>query len=178
MHYQGIITEEMQSHWYKALDKSKNLYFIIVAHSKKVGLINLKDIHQHFKTAEAGIFIGDREYADTMIPILATITLMEFAFDSLGIKILKAKMSSTNEKVIEFNKRIGYQREEYQSDNQFHYYQTDRDAFYLATNGIKETLQKLNSEGYELKIKKAEMIGLGLTPAAFSISGLRLRIEN
>jgi UDP-4-amino-4,6-dideoxy-N-acetyl-beta-L-altrosamine N-acetyltransferase len=178
MHFQGNITDENQEKWFQTLDKSKNIYFIIITDGKKIGLINIKDINWNLKTAEAGIFIGDTNYLNTMIPVLATVTIMEMAFDNLKLTTLKAKMSAANEKVIEFNRRIGYKREEYQSDNQFHYYHTDRESFYTATQGIRETLSKLDGDRFEIVIRNSEMRELFLTPANFSVAGLKITISN
>ncbi|MCC6371426.1 MAG: hypothetical protein IT236_10520 [Bacteroidia bacterium] len=111
-----------------------------------------------------------------MTPVLATVCLMEFAFEVLGVETLKAKMSAANEKVIEFNKRIGYTRAEYQSDNQFHYYHTNKEAFNKAITGIRETLQKLNSGVFEIDITTSEMKELLLNPSHLSLRDLKLKI--
>lgn len=178
MHYQGLITADMQQTWFSNLEKSKNLYFIICTNGVKVGLVNLKDIHPNLKTAEAGIFIGDKNYLRSMVPVLATVVIMELAFQNLGLNLLRAKMSATNDKVIEFNKRLGYLREEYQSDNQFHYYHTNAERFNDAIEGIRDTLGKMGNGLFEIEIEANEMRELHLTPAAFSIKGLKLRINS
>lgn len=178
MHYQGSITAESQQKWFQTLDKSKNIYFLIITDGKKIGLVNIKEINWNLKIGEAGIFIGDINYLNTMIPVLATVAIMEMAFDNLQLATLRAKMSAVNEKVIEFNRRIGYKREEYQSDNQFHYYHADRESFYTATQGIRETLSKLDGDRFEITIGNSEMRELLLTPANFSIAGLKVTINN
>ena len=143
MKFQDIITAEMQSNWFSNLDNVCNYYFIIKENDSKIGVVNLKDIDWNKKEAEAGIFIGDDQYLNTLTPILATISLMEFAFENLKLNSLRAKISSSNVKAILFNESIGYVKNHLQDDNDFHYYSTDENLFKSATKNIRTTLDKL-----------------------------------
>jgi len=143
MNYREYITPEMQQRWFNNLDHTANLYFMIIKEEKKIGVINLKDIHTDLRTAEAGIFIGDPDYMDSMVPFLATVSLMEFAFDSLHLTMLKAKINKQNSKVILFNKSIGYRKAEEQEDDIFQYYTVTSERFYNATEKIRGTLDKM-----------------------------------
>ncbi len=58
MHYQEVISSEMQRLWFNGMDPLRNLYFIISKDQIKTGLIHLKDIDWSSNIAEAGIFIG------------------------------------------------------------------------------------------------------------------------
>lgn len=150
MSYQSEITPEMQTKWFKELSPSNNLYFIISINDTDIGVINLKNIDQQAKTAEAGIFIGHVDYMNTVIPVPATITLMQFAFEILELSYLRAKIKTDNDKVITFNKNIGYQKEGNQSDGNFHYYSVNSAQFYEATAALRVTLQKMNAAGLQV----------------------------
>jgi RimJ/RimL family protein N-acetyltransferase len=106
-----------------------------------VGVVNLKNIGNN--QAEAGIFIGDTAHLNSIIPILATVSIMEFAFDDLKLKTLKAKIAVNNVKAILFNESIGYIKQEHRLDNDFNYYETNQSLFIEATKNIRNTLDKL-----------------------------------
>ena len=178
MHYQGVISSQMQINWFNSLNPSTNLYFIIIKDGIKIGLINLKDIKHNLKTAEAGIFIGVGDFLNTNIPVLATIALMEFAFEILGLESLKAKMATANTKVIEFNRNLGYIREEYQTDNDFHYYQVKPHNFNNAILRMKETLLKLKEGSYEVNMSTEEKMELLIQPLNLKNQELRFTIQN
>jgi UDP-4-amino-4,6-dideoxy-N-acetyl-beta-L-altrosamine N-acetyltransferase len=144
MEYQTIIDSKMQSNWFNSLDKNNNLYFTILQNSKKIGLINLKDIDWEICEAEAGIFIGDTEYLNTLTPVLATICIMEYAFETLRLKTLKAKIATNNLKAILFNENIGYRKQGGHSENNFLYYETNEVLFKECTKNLRKTLDKLN----------------------------------
>lgn len=143
MQYREYITEAMQQSWFRSLDKSCNLYFMIRKDSEKIGVVNLKDVDWHLKTAEAGIFIGDEHYLNTLVPVLATVSIMEYAFETLQLKSLKAKIASANLKAVLFNESIGYQKLEGPASEGFDYYSTTEPAFREATKTIRHTLDKL-----------------------------------
>lgn len=143
MQYQTVITPAMQQAWFDGLDFNANLYFIIQQGEKQVGIVNLKDIDNDLRTAEAGIFIGEQAYLNSMLPVLATISIMEFAFDGLKLATLKAKIGDQNKKVILFNESIGYRKNSQQDDGAFHYYTVNHADFLSATKRLRETLDKL-----------------------------------
>jgi len=143
MQYREHITEDMQQRWFRSLDKTCNAYFMIQKESEKIGVVNLKDIDWQSKTAEAGIFIGEENYLNTLVPVLATVSIMEYAFETLQLKNLKAKIASANLKAILFNESIGYQRLEEQASDGFGYYTASVLSFREATKTIRKTLDKL-----------------------------------
>ena len=143
MQYQKYITPQMQQAWFERLDPDVNLYFIIQQDEKQVGVVNLKDIDYDLRTAEAGIFIGRQDYLNSMLPVLATISIMEFAFDVLELVTLKAKIGQQNNKVILFNESIGYRKNRQQDEGEFHYYTVNQADFISATKRLRETLDKI-----------------------------------
>jgi UDP-4-amino-4,6-dideoxy-N-acetyl-beta-L-altrosamine N-acetyltransferase len=143
MEYKEYITAAGQQAWFRGLDPSTHIYFIIQKREAQIGVVNLKDVDAALKTAEAGIFIGNTDYLDSMIPVLATISLMEFAFDALKLHTLKAKISSANTKVIAFNQSIGYKKSAQQRDHDFQYYTVTHSDFISATQGLRHMLEKI-----------------------------------
>ena len=70
---------------------------------------------------------------------------MEFAFDELKLKTLKAKIANDNWKAILFNESIGYEISIEQSESLFQYYFNTKDKFIRAISGMRNTLNKLSS---------------------------------
>lgn len=143
MKYQDNIDSTMQAKWFEELDKKNNFYFIIKEKDVKIGLINLKEIDWDQRIAEAGIFIGEKKYLNSPSPLLATISIMEFAFEELNLNLLKAKIAVTNLRAILYNESIGYKKAEMQEEDQFHYYHVNQQQFLEATKNIRATLNKL-----------------------------------
>lgn len=174
MHYTQVISAEQQKEWFNKLDKQCNLYFIIVYQGKQIGLINLKDINWQTKKAEAGIFIGEEEYLNTITPILATIAMMDFAFGILKLENLKAKINKHNTEALKFNQSIGYAFKE-EIDGLFTYFNCNKTLFLEATKSFRATIDKFNTSELEFKAttEEAERLGLNL----ISVKGLKVSIE-
>jgi hypothetical protein len=177
MKFKEFITSEMQANWYKQLEKANNIYFVITKDSHKIGVVNLKDINLEIGTAEAGIFIGEIEHLNTLTPILATICIMEFAFEILSLKWLRAKISSSNVKTILFNESIGYKKKIKESGDDFQYYETNVALFLEATKNIKGILDKMNENGMVMDVTRGEMNLYKLIENISSVKGIQLNIE-
>lgn len=108
MEFRELINEEGQLKWFQNLDKKANLYYRINVNRLPVGIIHLKNIDWDVKTAEAGIFVGDKENLGTMSPIISIYMIMKLAFDVFQFNELKAKIADTNSNAIEFNTLLGY----------------------------------------------------------------------
>jgi RimJ/RimL family protein N-acetyltransferase len=109
MGFQKTITAAMQEKWFKSINNSLNYYLLIHWKEKKIGLINVKNVHVKEKYAEGGIFIWDEACRNSIIPALASLIVLEFTFMNLElnnksyIHILKSNLRS-----ISYNKRLGY----------------------------------------------------------------------
>ncbi|MBN9165050.1 MAG: hypothetical protein BGO98_36710 [Myxococcales bacterium 68-20] len=106
MVFRDLITPEMQRAWFAALDKAKNLYWIIEAAGARVGVIHLKDIDLELKSAEWGIYIVDEERG-AMAVLKSAIALFDVAFDELGLERIRATVLPTNDRAIRMNVALG-----------------------------------------------------------------------
>ena len=107
MVFQDHITSEMQLNWFHKIDNPNNYYFLIIKDGTAIGLANIKDINYESKTGESGIFLCDSEHQGSFTGALATFVLLDFAFDTLNLQILKQSILSTNKNAISFNKKLG-----------------------------------------------------------------------
>src|SRR6202007_2603663 len=110
MQFKEYITPNMQLNWFNRINNKFNYYFLIQDQNKKIGLISCKDTEPDTSVAEGGIFIWDKEYWGTPIPVFASLTMLEAIFEILesGDKSI-ATVLATNKRALEFNKLLGYE---------------------------------------------------------------------
>jgi len=108
MIFQDIISEEQQKQWYKRISNINNIYF--VAHFKQTpfGVMNYKNINWKKNEAEAGIFVGSKEYIQTQIPSAAAVLLMHFTFFAIGMEKIYSEILKNNQSVIFYNTGLGF----------------------------------------------------------------------
>ena len=143
MHYQEHIEANAQKEWFKKLELKNNYYFIISYNGCKLGLIHVKEIDWQTSCGEAGIFIGLPEFSNTLVPVLATLTLMDFAFQTLKLQKLKAKILRDNLKVIKFNLALGYRSVSINSEQSYAYYEVASNEYDSASKEMKSSLGKM-----------------------------------
>lgn len=140
MQYQAIITKAEQIKWFEELQKENSHYFMVKANEKDAGLIHINKINEQEKTAEVGLFIGEKDFVGTGIALYASSLLLLFAFEKLQLKKLKAKVNSSNKIAIDYNGFLGFEFFE-KLDEQFNYYELTNETYELK----KPVFQKLLS---------------------------------
>lgn len=108
MQYQKKISWFQQILWYRRINNIYNYYYLIEYKNQYVGLINGKDVDFVNRTCEGGIFIWDKNYWNTFVPIAATIILNDYNFLINNFKSNFAKVLKTNSTAINYNKSQGY----------------------------------------------------------------------
>jgi len=116
MFFNQHITEEMQLEWFSSL-QAYDFYFIIEYQNKDLGLINLSSEKLEDRSAFAGLFIYDDSYWGTQIPVLASMCLLQFAFEKRKLQTVYARVQRTNNTAKKYNKNLGFEdcNEELQS---------------------------------------------------------------
>lgn len=142
MQFQKRLTRVDQERWFKQLDPSTNIYWVIRYNDYPIGLIHIKDIDHQLLEGEAGIFIGEPSFLEMPQPMLAIIFMMELAFYAFGLKELKAKIHSDNVKAQRFNLELGYRLHSDQPTG-FQYYTVDGSEFESATRSIRTSSAKM-----------------------------------
>lgn len=116
MEYQSIISETDQAKWLNSVTNDENRYFLIRYNETPIGMIHLADIDRVQATAETGLFIGEVSYSGTGIALEASVVLLHFAFEELGLKKVYAKIKKGNQQAEDYNEFLGFMREgEYNS---------------------------------------------------------------
>jgi hypothetical protein len=114
MHYQDIITPEMQKKWFEKIKNavydgtSSSFYFVIHFNNEKIGLINGKNIDLETKTSEGGFFIWEQKYHQTLIPVITSIITLDYTFILNDFETNHIKVIKSNRQALQFNKLLGY----------------------------------------------------------------------
>ena len=109
MNFQEYITPEMHKKWFESIDNPENFYYIIVYKGDKIGMVNDKNIDWKKKTAEGGLFIWDKRYVNSIVPMKISFLLLEIAYIMLGWNKTYIKVRKDNHRAVEYNKTLGYE---------------------------------------------------------------------
>ena len=142
MQFQQHITAEMQEQWFASIQNVHNMYFLIIAEEKPLGLVNVKNIDWGHRLGEAGIFIGEESFLGTTLSVRATLVMMDMMFDVFGLEKLRAKIHTENISAIYFNLALGYMPL-YSIDPCFTYYEVSKETYQKNTRHLRYSLQKI-----------------------------------
>ncbi len=116
MEYREEITPEMQEQWFEKINNDNNLYYIIEADGKEIGLTNIRDIDYEKSIGELGIFIWDDDFLNTSYNFQVAICFLDFCFEELKLKKLFIHVLKDNKRAIKYNKMLGYVLSDNQED--------------------------------------------------------------
>lgn len=143
MHYQEYITPEMQQKWFESIDTPENMYYLIEYKGTFYGMINEKDIDHENGKMESGIFLFEEEYYNSIIPVLASLILIESGFYIVKGGASHIRVMRDNKKAIDYNISLGYELCEGQENEE-------------------NQLYRLTVENFEKKAKKLRKAALHL----------------
>ena len=143
MEFQEKITPGLHAEWFKKIDNPNNFYFVISLGGQKIGIVNTKNIDWSRKTGEAGMFVGDPDYRNSISPVLAVLVMMDFMFLFFGLETLYAKIRCDHQHNIEFNKRLGYQRLEGEERKDFPVYRVTRERYFSFALPLREAAMQI-----------------------------------
>ena len=109
MDFKDQISIEQQKKWFEQLQQSNDCYFIIRSAEELVGLIHLNRMNVQLKSTYAGLFIGNEAYEGTGITFQASILLLDFAFNTLELLEVYAKVHRFNKPALAYNEALGFQ---------------------------------------------------------------------
>ena len=153
MEYQKFITEEEQKKWYNSLNPLSDFYFLINYKGVKVGLIHTSHINWKNKTADAGLFIWDKDYLGTHIPVLASLAILECFFENFGLQNYFAKVSRENSVAVRYNLTLGFRLHEKSNDGSFDFYVLEKENYLIASEKLKRFAATISNEKPQLQIQ-------------------------
>ncbi|MCF8308796.1 MAG: GNAT family N-acetyltransferase [Bacteroidales bacterium] len=149
MEYREYITPEMQKKWFDSINNYNNFYYLIIYKGDKVGVINEKNIDRSGKgTSESGLFIANKNYYKTFVPLLASLTLIELNFYLLGGKESYIRTLRDNKEAIAYNKSLGYELCEGQENVENQLYVLTRENFEKKTRKIRKAASRFTDADY------------------------------
>lgn len=108
MEYQEPIFLEQHLQWHQHIQANEYHYFIIETLQK----IPVGTIYVSGKTvdngAESGLYIGNEDYIGTGITVEASQMIIDYAFNTLKLSYLTAKVKTSNNLVIAYNQALGF----------------------------------------------------------------------
>ncbi len=152
MEYQKFITEEEQKKWYNSLNPLSDFYFLINYKGVKVGLIHTSNISWKDKTADAGLFIWDKDYLGTHIPVLASLAMLECFFENFRLQDYFAKVSRENSVAVRYNLTLGFRLHETSNDSSFDIYVLEKENYLKASEKLKRFAATISNEKPQLQI--------------------------
>ncbi len=179
MEFREEISPEMQQQWFDHINTFENFYYIIEYQGRKIGLLNDKNMDWKAGTSESGLFLWDEEYINTIVPVLASLCLLELGFYYLGWKTSYIRVLRDNPKAIEYVSSLGYVISELQEDvlNQQYYltaelFETKGKTIRKAANAFSEGELFMLLEPFDYETSLAQKI-----EEYISESGIRLSRE-
>jgi len=169
MEFREEITPEMQQKWFDSINNFENFYYLIEYKGTRIGLLNDKNMDWKARTSESGLFLWDDSYINTMVPVLASLCLLEVGFYYLDWNTSHIKVLSSNSKAIEYVNSLGYVLCEGQENTENQLYFLTKELFETKGKKIQKAakafLEDESGDGYLL-----------LEPFDYE-SGLALKLE-
>ncbi|NQV03448.1 MAG: GNAT family N-acetyltransferase [Bacteroidia bacterium] len=160
MEFREYITPEMQKVWFKSISNLNNLYFVIIYHEEKIGVINVKNVDWKNRQLESGIFIPDEKFWGTFVPSIVSIMLTQMFFRIFGWDHYYAHIMKTNERAIKYNKSLGYELCEGEEENENQLYILKRENFEKRSEKLVKALTVI-AEGDTSAVLQLEPEDLG-----------------
>ena len=111
-----LITEVQQVAWFDTVNNPFNYYFIIEENEAPIGVIYAKNVNPESMVGEGGIFIGEQPYLTTDFPGRASILLLYFCFNKLGLNSSLIRVKKGNEAALWYNQFLGYNVKSHQGE--------------------------------------------------------------
>lgn len=103
-----LITETQQEAWFQTVNNANNYYFIMEFDQKAFGLIYAKNVDPELMVGEGGIFIGEDHFLTSDAPARASVLLLYFCFNKLGLNNSLIRVKKSNKLALKYNQILGY----------------------------------------------------------------------
>lgn len=146
MLYRDNITPSMQRKWFNTINNDHNVFFVIKHGRKKIGLTSSSNINWKKKSAEGGIFLWDKDYINTPIPLIVSLLSFELFFTVFKIKHSYIKVLKTNERAIKFNEMFGFKRISDKAEANYYDYRLSSAAYRKKMATMLSFIQKISGD--------------------------------
>lgn len=109
MEYQVYITPEKHQEWYKQVVLNNDYYFVIHAADKPIGVTHINLFDEKNETAHVGLYIADKQARGTGFALKASLAILDFGFNNLGLNRIYAKTNQQNNEALSYNQFLGFE---------------------------------------------------------------------
>jgi UDP-4-amino-4,6-dideoxy-N-acetyl-beta-L-altrosamine N-acetyltransferase len=169
MEFREEITPEMQQKWFESINNFENFYYIISWQGRKIGLLNDKNMDWKAHTSESGLFLWEEEFKDTIVPVLASLCLLDVGFYYLDWNTSYIRVLRDNAKAIAYVNSLGYMLTDGQENVENQLYYLTRELLETRGRKIRKAARAFMDESGE---------GYVFLESFDYESGLALQIEN
>jgi len=106
----AIVTVEGEKEFLSSLSKGHHYGIIDLSTEQLIGNLGLMDINHIHRTAEIGIFIGDKDYWGKGYGSEALSLLIDYAYQTLNLHNIMLRVYSFNERAIKCYESIGFKK--------------------------------------------------------------------
>ena len=157
MHYQELISPEMQKKWFESVNTIYHNYFIIHYKGEKIGLINGKNSDYKKRTSEGGMFVWDDKYWGTLIPSMCSVIMSDHAFLICSYKKNYIKILKSNQKAVLYNQKLGYEpTSDYPSDEEVQWFELTKEKYEKAVVKIRKAIGIITNDFAPLAIENID----------------------
>ncbi len=145
MEFRDYISGDMQHEWFNSVNNSNNLYFLIITDGKKIGLANGKNINWNERTIEGGIFLWDKDYYGTHVPVYVYLILSELLLNVLNL-VSYGRVLKDNIRAQRFDKMLGYELCEGQENVENQLYKLTKESYQKKAGKFREAFLKMKDQ--------------------------------
>ncbi len=136
MEFREHITPQMQEAWFQSLNRLADFYFLIETQDEPVGLIHTSGINWKENSGHSGLFIWKKELQGTFVPVLASLTMVDFFFNFCNLNKVFAKVLEKNPVAIQYNLKLGFIPTGNYTSNEFREYLLTKENYETATHQL------------------------------------------
>ncbi|WP_245849667.1 UDP-4-amino-4,6-dideoxy-N-acetyl-beta-L-altrosamine N-acetyltransferase [Hymenobacter crusticola] len=120
MYHSRLITPEDQKAWFEGLANDPTRHYWIIQHADHaVGVANLYNINQTFKSCYWAFYLGDGGGGSAGLGARVELAILEYVFEELSLNKLLCEVFVSNDKVIRLHEKFGFRREAYLREHVF-----------------------------------------------------------
>ena len=98
------------------------------------------------------MFIWDKDYLGTHIPVLASLAMLECFFENFRLQDYFAKVSRENSVAVRYNLTLGFRLHETSNDSSFDIYVLEKENYLKASEKLKRFAATISNEKPQLQI--------------------------
>jgi len=113
---EGPVSDLEHQRWYERTvgDPTQRVFIIgegVGRDAAAIGVIGLRNINMRYRSAQYWIYIGREECRGKRLAFQATVLLLGFGFNTLGLNRIWLQVKSTNSRAVRLYEQLGFVRE-------------------------------------------------------------------